>query len=156
MNQQVNQVNPDLEHLKILSILFYVLSGLCLFPMLFGVFYVVMGVFFSAAMMSADVPHRAGEPPAAIFGGFFVVFGGAFILIFLTLGLLILKAGRNLSKKQGYTFCFVVACIACLWVPFGTILGVFTIIVLSRDSVKAIFNGQSFGQFNNPPPPNWR
>ena len=66
---QVNNVNQDLEHLKILSILFYVLSGLCLFPVLFGVIYAVMGIFFSAAM--SGVPHRAGEPPAALFGGFF-------------------------------------------------------------------------------------
>jgi hypothetical protein len=31
------------------------------------------------------------------------------------------------------------ACIECLFLPFGTILGVFTIIVLSRESVKALF-----------------
>jgi hypothetical protein len=148
-----NQVNQDVEHLKILSILFYVLSGLCLFPILFGAFYAVVGIFFSAAM--SDMPHRAGEPPPAIFGGFFFLLGGGLVLGFLTLGLLVLKAGRNLAKKQGYTFCFVIAAIICLWVPFGTLLGVFTIIVLSRDSVKAIFNGQNFGQFNNTPP-DWR
>jgi hypothetical protein len=31
------------------------------------------------------------------------------------------------------------ACIECLFIPFGTILGVFTIIVLSRESVKTLF-----------------
>jgi hypothetical protein len=30
----------------------------------------------------------------------------------------------------------VVACIECIFVPFGTILGVFTLIVLSRESAK--------------------
>jgi hypothetical protein len=151
-----NQVNQDVEHLKILSICFYVLSGLCLLPVIFGLFYAVVGIFFSAAIMSADVPHRAGDPPPELFGGIFVVFGGAIALGFLTLGLLILKVGRNLAKKQSYTFCFVIACIVCLWVPFGTVLGVFTIIVLMRDSVKAIFNGQNPAQFNNVPPQNWR
>lgn len=155
MNQQGNQVNQDLEHLKILSICFYVLAGLCLFPVLFGLIYAIMGIFFSAAIMSADMPNRPGDPPAAIFGGFFIVFGGAFVVGFLTLGLLILKAGRNLSKKEGYTFAFVIACIICLWMPLGTILGVFTIIVLMRDSVKAIFNGENYSQFNNTPP-NWQ
>jgi hypothetical protein len=29
----------------------------------------------------------------------------------------------------------------CLFVPFGTILGVFTFITLSRESVKALFSG---------------
>jgi hypothetical protein len=31
------------------------------------------------------------------------------------------------------------ACIECLFIPFGTILGVFTVVVLSRESVKALF-----------------
>jgi hypothetical protein len=154
MNQQVNQ---DVEHLKILSICFYILAGLCMFPVLFGLIYAVMGIFFSAAMMSSDMPHRAGEPPPELFGGIFVAFGAIFIIIFLTLGFLILKAGRNLAKKQGYTFAFVIACIICLWMPLGTVLGVFTIIVLMRDSVKALFNGQGYSQFNNAPPPqNWQ
>jgi len=33
----------------------------------------------------------------------------------------------------------VMACVECLFIPFGTILGVFTIIVLLRESVKALF-----------------
>jgi hypothetical protein len=148
-----NQVNQDLEHLKILSILFYVLAGLCLLPVIFGLFYAVMGLFFGAAMMSADFPNNQGPPPA-LFGGIFVIVGGMLVVIFTTLGILILKTGRNLAKKQNYTFSFVIACLICLWMPLGTILGVFTIIVLMRDSVKAIFNGQNYSQFNNPP--NWQ
>jgi hypothetical protein len=34
--------------------------------------------------------------------------------------------------------------------PFGTILGVFTLIVLLRDSVKMIFNGQGGSTNYNP------
>ena len=148
-----HQVNKDLEHLKILSICFYVLSGLTLLPVLFGVLYIVLGVFFGIAL-SAE-PHRAGEPPPAIFGGFFVVFGLIFALVFGAIGILALKAGLNLSKRKSYTFCFVVACLVCLWMPLGTILGVFTIIVLTRDSVKAIFAGQNNQQFGNTPP-DWK
>jgi hypothetical protein len=150
-----NQVNKDIEHLKILSICFYVLSGLTLFPVIFGLFYMLMGLLFGVAMFSSDIPHRPGEPPAALFGGIFVAFGFIFVLIFGILGVLILKAGRNLSKKSSYTFCFVIACLICLWMPLGTVLGVFTIIVLTRESVKAIFNGQNSPQFGNTPP-NWQ
>ena len=49
-------------------------------------------------------------------------------------------AGRSLSRRKHYWFAFVVACIECIFVPFGTILGVFTIIVLSRQSVKTLFS----------------
>ena len=148
-----NQVNQDSEHLKILSICFYVLSGLTLFPVLFGFIYIILGVVFGVAMSS--VPHRADEPPPAIMGGFFIGFGLIFAVIFGTLGVLILKAGRDISKRKSYTFCFVVACLICLWMPLGTVLGIFTIIVLMRDSVKAIFNGQNAPQFGNTPP-DWK
>lgn len=151
MNKEVNQ---DLEHLKILSICFYVLSGLTLFPMLFGVLYIVLGVMFGVALSTA--PHRADEPPPAIMGGFFVVFGLIFAGIFGTIGVLIFMAGRKLAKHMSYTFCFVVACLMCLWMPLGTILGVFTIIVLSRDSVKALFNGENYPPRFGNTPPNWQ
>lgn len=148
-----NQINQDVEHLKILSICHYVLAGLCIFPMLYGIFYMVMGVFFGAIIASA--PHQQDGPPPALFGGIFVVIGLIISGIALAVGLLLFKAGRDLSKHTSYTFCFVVACIACVFMPFGTILGIFTIIVLMRESVKALFNGQNFGQFGNTPP-NWQ
>jgi len=150
MNREVNQ---DLEHLKILSICFYVLSGLTLFPVIFGLIYIVFGVFFGVAL-SAEA-HRPNEPPPAILGGFIAAFGLIFALGFGVLGGLILKAGLNLSKQKSYTFCFVVACLVCLWMPLGTILGIFTMIVLTRDSVKAIFDGQNYRQFGSTPP-DWK
>jgi hypothetical protein len=52
-------------------------------------------------------------------------------------------AGNNLRRQTRYTFCLVVAAVCCTFMPFGTVLGVFTIIVLSRASVKALFNSQS-------------
>ena len=79
---------------------------------------------------------RAGEPPPAFLGWFFVFFGGVFLLMGEALALCLFLSGRWLSKGRRYWFSFVVACIACTIMPFGTVLGVFTIIVLSRDSVK--------------------
>ena len=56
-----------------------------------------------------------------------------------TLAIAIFLAGRFLTRRAHYMYCFVVAAIECLLMPFGTILGVFTIIVLVRPSVKALF-----------------
>ena len=52
----------------------------------------------------------------------------------------ILIAGRSLALRKHYSFALVIACIECLFVPFGTILGVFTIVALSRESVRALFS----------------
>lgn len=151
MNREVNQ---DLEHLKILSICFYVLSGLTLFPVFFGFIYIIAGVFFGVAL--SDAPHRAGDPPPAVMGGIFVGVGLFITALFGALGVLILMTGRKLAKQSSYTFCFVIAVLVCLWMPLGTILGIFTMVVLTRDSVKALFNGESYQPRFGNTPPNWQ
>jgi hypothetical protein len=44
-----------------------------------------------------------------------------------------------LKRHTNYTYCLVVAAIECMFTPFGTVLGVLTIIVLVRPTVKALF-----------------
>ncbi len=66
--------------------------------------------------------------------------GSVLFLIGLPIAICILIAGRSLAHCKHYSFAFVVACIECIFIPFGTILGVFAIIVLSRESVKALFS----------------
>ena len=151
-----NQVNQDREHLKILSICHYVFAGLCLFPFLYGFIYMFMGVFFGAMM--AGMPQQNDGPPPALFGGIFVIIGLIVSGISLAIGVAAIMSGRKMSKLNGRMFSFIFACIICPFIPFGTMLGVFTLIVLSRESVKAMFEGmsaespQQFGAT----PPNWR
>ncbi len=45
------------------------------------------------------------------------------------------------GEELHYTYCLVVAALECLFMPFGTILGVFTIVVLMRHPLKALFEG---------------
>ena len=68
-----------------------------------------------------------------------VLVGIGSFLFGIAMAICILIAGRCLSHRQGYPFALVMACIECLFVPFGTILGLFTIIALSREFVKALF-----------------
>ena len=48
-------------------------------------------------------------------------------------------AGRYLTQHRHYIFCLVMAALSCAFFPFGTVLGVFTIIVLQKDSVRQLF-----------------
>ena len=65
--------------------------------------------------------------------------GSVLFVIGIAMAICILIAGRSLALRNRYSFALVIACIECLFVPFGTILGVFTIVALSRESVKALF-----------------
>lgn len=66
--------------------------------------------------------------------------GALFFLAGVTMAICILIAGRSLALRKNYSFAMVIACIECLFIPFGTILGVFTIVVLSRESARELFS----------------
>ncbi len=126
--------NRDQEHLKLLSVFHYVLGGL---TVLMGcVFFVHLGM--GIAIVSGAFPTGADGPPPE-FGWIFIVAGAMAITFCWTIAILLLVAAGRLKKRRSWTFCFVVACVSCLITPLGTVLGVFTMIVLLRDSVKASF-----------------
>lgn len=129
--------NKDIEHLRMLEIFYYVNAGLTGLVSLLFLSYIAMGGMIlgnfgeMASDMSADV--------AQMMGTMFIVIGIAAFLLVLGIAVISLLAGRFLKQRRYRTFVFVVAGINCLNAPIGTALGVFTFIVLSRDSVKEAF-----------------
>jgi hypothetical protein len=136
----LHQMNQDAEHLRLLSIFHYVVGGIAVLVSFFPLLYSAMGGFMLYAACHPAGLRNNQNPPPPILGWFFIVFGALFFLAGLAMALCILLAGRSLSRRRHYWFAFVVACVECVFIPFGTILGVFTIIVLSRESVKALFS----------------
>ena len=82
---------------------------------------------------------RPGFGPTPFMGWMLVIMGTVFILLGWSLAVCILIAGRKLKRRKNRLFCMVVAGIECAFTPFGTVLGVFTLVILSKDSVKEIF-----------------
>ena len=128
-------MNQDEEHLRLLSIFHYVVAGLAGLFSLLPVAHLVLGLFIALAPSKLT---GTSQPPEAM-GWILVAVAGIFILCGLTMACLILVAGRCLAKRKAYSFCFVMACVECLFIPFGTALGIFTIVMLNKDSVKGIF-----------------
>lgn len=125
----------DAEHLRLLSIFHYVVAGLAALFACLPVLHLVIGI----AMVTGWHDFASQEPMADLMGWFFIVLASAFILAGWSLAVCLALAGRYLSRRRHYTFCLVVAAVACAFGPFGTVLGVFAIIVLVRDSVKELF-----------------
>lgn len=131
-------MNRDEEHVRLLSIFHYILAALMALVAMVPVIHLLMGFFLIFG--AHHFPVKPGEtPPPAFVGWIVVAFAGIFITAGLTLATLVFFAGRNLARKRHHQFCFVIACLICLFVPLGTVLGVFTIITLNRDSVKQLF-----------------
>ncbi|HWY76341.1 MAG TPA: hypothetical protein VN281_12025 [Verrucomicrobiae bacterium] len=132
----VQQQIADNEHLKLLAIFHYIAGGLAAFFSCIPFIHLAIGL----ALMFA--PQQFGSPnnrPPQFLGMFFVLIASFIILLGWTQAILMFLCGRFISRRAHHTFCFVVGCVECLFMPFGTILGVFTIIVLIRPSVKELF-----------------
>jgi hypothetical protein len=132
-------MNQDREHLQLLAIFHYVVAGLAALFSFFPLLYTTVGVVFIFAARHGTVKPGEELPPEFL-GWIFTVIGSALFLIGIAMAICILIAGRSLALRKRYSFALVMACIECLFIPFGTILGVFTIIVLSRESVRELFS----------------
>lgn len=140
------QLLEDAEHLKLLSIFHYVLAGLTSLAGFFPLIHVAMGAMMLSGSFSGG--PSAGAPPDA-FGWIFVVIGGAVSLLLWCFAMALFVAGRALAARRSRTFCFVIAAISCAGFPLGTALGVFTILVLQRPTVRALFDGPDPGGYLN-------
>src|SRR6267143_3940080 len=131
-------MDQDREHLRLLAVFHYIVSGLAALFSFFPLLYTIVGgVFIFAARHGTPKPGEALPPD--FLGWIFVVVGSLLFLLGIAIAICILIAGCSLAKHRHYWFAFAIACVECLFIPFGTILGVFTIIVLSREPVKALF-----------------
>ena len=131
-------MKDDSEQLQLLAIFHYIIAGLAALFSFLPLLYTTIGAVFIFAARHGT-PKPGEELPPEFLGWLFVVLGSVLFLAGLAMAVCILIAGRSLSRREGYSFALVIACIECLFIPFGTILGVFTIVALSRESVKASF-----------------
>lgn len=130
-------INRDEEHLRLLAIGHYVCAGVAALFACFPVIHLILGLVM---LLSPQAFGPGKDQPPQFIGLFFVLFASVFILAGWTYAALLAWAGRCLGRRKRYMFCLVIAWVACLFVPFGTVLGVFTLIVLARPSVKVLFS----------------
>ncbi len=131
----------DRDHLRILSICHYVLGGFLFLAGFIPFIHLAIGIAIvtGAIPMQQKGNAQPNGPPPELFGWLFIGIASLVIAISWGLGLALIQAGSCLRQRKWRTFCLVVAGIACLQQPLGLVLGVFTIIVLMRPSVRAAF-----------------
>ena len=135
-----SRLRQDKQHLRVLSIFYYVAAGLLgVFGLLPGI-YLVVGIM----MVIGSMGTGPGGPPPGM-GYLFIGISSLFILLLEGTAVCAVVAGRSLVRQKRYVFCFVIAIIMCATALMGlqfvplVVLGVFTIVVLARESVKELF-----------------
>ena len=123
-------MEQDEQYLKLLSVFHYVVGGLAAFFACIPIIHLAIGIAILVGAID-DAPEFVGV--------LLIMIAMVAILIGWTLAVCIIVAGRCLARRKRYMFCLVIAAISCIFMPFGTVLGAFTIIVLMRPSVKELF-----------------
>jgi hypothetical protein len=129
-------VDRDREHVRLLKIGYYVLAGMTCFFSLFGLLYAGLG-----GLLSSGVIPKSTDPKndPRMMGLIFLGLGLAFLIVGLAIAALYFVTARNLGSYRRRTFCLVIASLSCFFMPWGTAIGVCTILVLIRPEVKNLF-----------------
>lgn len=109
-------------------------GGLAIFGMGFlGLHYLVMSrVMTNPKLLSSA---HGPMPPQQILQLFIVIYlVGGVVLLLASVGNIL--SGIFIQRRTHRIFSMTVAGLNCLQVPIGTVLGVFTIVVLGKDSVR--------------------
>ncbi|MGD8318014.1 MAG: hypothetical protein PVH21_18635 [Myxococcales bacterium] len=143
----------DREHLSALSIGHFILGGVSLLGAAPILFYgaagakLLGGLGGDLSMALGNLPtqpgaHPLGGAPDTMLQDLQVLLT-ALVASFIALSVLaavhLVVVGVMIRRRRWWTFCYLTGWGECLMFPFGTILGVFTIIVLGRPSVKRLF-----------------
>lgn len=127
--------SKDAAHLDLIGVFYYVLAGIAALFSLFPLIHVTIG----AAMIAGLDQTSNGTPPPPVVGWVFLIVGVTCVLAGLAFAVLMLIGGRRIRARRSYTFCVVVAAVSCMFMPFGTVLGVLALVLLVKPEVKALF-----------------
>ena len=117
--------------LKLLSIFHYIIGGILAFLSLF--------ILNSAIKQMSITNLESLDPLVQHFIHRSITIGIISSAFLGVLAIATVISGRFLVIHKGYWFSFIVACNLCLFMPFGMILGVLTMIILTRKSVKKLY-----------------
>jgi len=129
-------LEEDKRNIRLLAIFHYVMGGLTGLFACMPLIHLFIGI---AVLKEGLSKNPSGGPSPELVGWIFIIVAVLLILAGWTLAVLMIIAGRKLSKFKSRTFCLVIGAIECALIPIGTILGVFTLILLTKDSVKDLF-----------------
>ena len=124
------------ERFKLLSIFHDIAAGITAFFGCLPFFQIAFGMMMFNGMMGNAGPNAPPREVMLLFFGMAVMMS----VLMWTCAAAMAAAGHFLRVQRYYTFCLVVAAIECINMPFGTVLGIFTIITLVDEKGKAMFD----------------
>jgi uncharacterized membrane protein YidH (DUF202 family) len=128
------------DHLRVLAIFHFVGAGLSFVA--FG-FFALNFPYFLSLLETPDMwNNQNGVPPNHEVLYLLKVFYVGLGLFLAACAVLNLLSGIFIVRRKHRTFSLVVSGLNCIHIPFGTVLGVFTFVVLRRPSVREAYEAR--------------
>ncbi len=141
---KVLQQTRDEQHLRTLTIFYYILAGFSALLGCLGLMYIGIGAAMALFAQGVTSSDPDAPPPGVIrlIGLGIAGIAGLALAAQLVIAALQFLVGRFIALRRHRMFCLVIAGLICLWVPLGTALGVYTFVVLTRPGVIEWFGGR--------------
>jgi hypothetical protein len=127
------------QYIQVLAIMNFIYGGISFLVSCLPIFHFLMGIAMLTGALPTDGRSADDAFPLMLFGWMFTIIAAAIILLGWLFSINLIIAGYFLQRRRHFLYCMVMAGICCLSMPFGTILGVLTIILLVNTSVKSQF-----------------
>ena len=135
--QEVASVKDEAQ-LRLIAMWYYVFALLQTLLALGTFIFAIAAISLSAGWIQESV----WLPPRTLVGEVILPWLGsaAFVGAVASLSLL---AARRVSKRRSHSLCLFASVANLLFVPWGTLLGLYSIVVLKRPSVSAVFDREA-------------
>lgn len=137
VDPQTLQDVRDEEHLRLLSLFYYISGVITGLVSLIPVIHLLIG--FTMLVGAGSVQDSREAAGLGVVGGVMTAIAMTIIVVGLSLAVLKLLAGSAIQKRRWRPLILVAAVFSCISIPYGTILGICTFLVLGRESVIARF-----------------
>jgi len=128
--------NSNSQNMDLIAIFHYVAAAIIYLKGLIALFFMGIGAIAVTAILCDEGPNPEALVPVGII---FFMAPMLFLTITAAIGTAVLIAGRRIAKRTHLGYCQIIAGLECLCIPYGTVLGVISLIFLTRDDVKQQF-----------------
>jgi hypothetical protein len=137
-------VDQDLKYLRVLAAFHLVVAAIIALVSCFPILHLTVGISmlsdFGNIPPEPDVP-RTFDVMFTLMPIMFIVIASSMILGGWLFAAAVAFSGVSLFQRRRHTYSLVVGGVECMFVPVGTVLGVFTVLLLTRPSVRQLYDG---------------
>ena len=141
MTQEERQAVVDAEQLRLLALFHYIFGGLGVAFALLGIVWTLLMATMFASFppaptgMTEEAARQLRTMPAVMMAVF-----GVLAALGVVYSILQIVSGRCIARRRARLFSLIVALPGLVFLPYGTLLSVFTFVVLERASVERLYD----------------